>query len=468
MIAMTKFEMVRYLKDYANIRCLMMQQPEEQIGIIFDKYMQSSGRFEDDTREYYDRMRRVYMIYNMMKKFSYLEDFLLRDDNFINNNDLDEIIPENTYSTNMGSVSKKKILQLIRDGFNHNDSNDVDRFKISKNGKYVEIEFLRGPVKMKFSIQQIFDIYNNMTTHRQNNLSLSFDIPEDFDINSDNLYEELNKIKFVHYYFTDKLPDSIIQQFNQIGDTKGLTNEELLQRSEMFHNLSSSISAPVKFDLTDNQKKKIISYIDRYKKMYPQWLDDDINAVMFYFLRKVVPVPLLKDQLIDHQLIMCERFMEDVYETYGQTVKETSSSFEGKNPFKPDDSFDQETFEMLNNMTPARKRDFYKDMLDGEMTALIPVVTYIDSVVTHCCNGETIQIDDIDYNAETIRNSFAHGRWYITTDNSIMMYDALPKNIYDYDLRPIGKIDIENFESWADDYVAQNMNRINVVRGNYK
>ena len=148
--------------------------------------------------------------------------------------------------------------------------------------------------------------------------------------------------------------------------------------------------------------------------------------------------------------------------------KETSSAFEGKNPFKPDDSFDQETFGMLNSMTPARKRDFYKDMLDGEMTALIPIVTYIDSVVTHCCNGETIQIDGIDYNAETIRNSFAHGRWYITTDNSIMMYDALPKNIYDYDLRPIGKIDIENFESWADDYVAQNMNRINVVRGNYK
>lgn len=468
MIAMTKFEMIKYLKDYANIRYIMMLQPEQQIGVIFDEYMKQRGRFEDDTIEYYDRMRRVYIIYNIMKKFSYLEDFLLRDDNFLNNNDLDEIVSENTYSTNMGSISKKKILQLIRDGFNHNDSSDVDRFKISVNGKYVEIEFLKGPIKIKFSTEQILDIYFNMAKHRQNNLNLGFDIPQDFDINSDNLYEELSKIKFVHYYFTDKLANSVVRQFNQMADTKGLTNEELEQRSAEFHNLSASISAPVKFNLTDDQKKMIISYIERYKKMYPRLLADDINAVMYYFLSKVIPIPLLKDSQIDFQLYLCERFMEDVNESYDQTFKEVCSVFEGKNPFNPDDSFDQETFELLNNMKNAKKRDFFKDLLDGTMTALIPIVTYIDSVVTHCCNDEMIRIGGIDYKAEKIRNSFAHGRWYITADYSIMMYDARPKNIYDYDLKPIGKIKIKNFELWADSYIVQNMNRLDVVKGKYK
>lgn len=155
MIAMTKFEMVRYLKDYADLQYLMMQHPDQQIGILFDRLMQSKGRFEDDTREYYDRMRRVYMNYNFMKKFSYSEDFLLNRDNYINGNDLDEIIPENTYSTNMGSISKKKLLQLIRNTFNHNDSEDVDRFKMSVNGRKIEIELLSGPVRIKFDTTKL-------------------------------------------------------------------------------------------------------------------------------------------------------------------------------------------------------------------------------------------------------------------------------------------------------------------------
>ena len=210
MIAMTKFEMVRYLKDYADLQYLMMQHPDQQIGILFDRLMQSKGRFEDDTREYYDRMRRVYMNYNLMKKFSYSEDFLLNRDNYINDNDLDEIIPENTYSTNMDSISKKKLLQLIRNTFNHNDSEDVDRFKMSVNGRKIEIELLSGPVRIKFDTTKLWDVYNNMIKHRRNNFNISFDIPDDFDINSENLFDELDKIKFVHYYFNGALPNSTI------------------------------------------------------------------------------------------------------------------------------------------------------------------------------------------------------------------------------------------------------------------
>lgn len=54
MITMTKFEMVRYLKDYADLLYLMMQNPDKQICALFDRLMISKGRFEDDTRQYYD------------------------------------------------------------------------------------------------------------------------------------------------------------------------------------------------------------------------------------------------------------------------------------------------------------------------------------------------------------------------------------------------------------------------------
>lgn len=468
MIAMTKFEMVRYLKDYADLQYLMMQHPDQQIGILFDRLMQSKGRFEDDTREYYDRMRRVYMNYNFMKKFSYSEDFLLNRDNYINDNDLDEIIPENTYSTNMGSISKKKLLQLIRNTFNHNDSEDVDRFKMSVNGRKIEIELLSGPVRIKFDTTKLWDVYNNMIKHRRNNLNISFDIPDDFDINSENLFDELDKIKFVHYYFNGALPNSTIAQFNKLNDTRGLSSEEIGQRSEMFENLSSSISAPVKFDLTVEQKKKLESYIQRYRKQNPEFLEQDINNVMFYFLIKVIPVPLLKDWILDNQILFCERFMEDVNETQNSILKNVHGILRGNNPFNHDDSFNQETFELINKRKPVDNLRFFKDLLDGEMTAGIPIITYIDSVITHCCKEETINISGIDYSVEKIRNSFAHGRWYITIDNSIMMYDADPRNVQDYNLEFVGKIDVGAFEEWADTFVEQNKKKIDVVRGSYR
>ena len=468
MIAMAKFEMVRYLKDYADLQYLMMQHQDQQIGILFDRLMQSKGRFEDDTREYYDRMRRVYMNYNLMKNFSYSEDFLLNRDNYINDNDLDEIIPENTYSTNMGSISKKKLLQLIRNTFNHNNSEDVDRFKMSVNGRKIEIELLSGPVRIKFDITKLLDVYNNMIKHRRNSLNISFDIPDDFDINSENLFKELDKIKFAHYYFNSALPNSTIAQFNQLNDTRGLSNEEIGQRSEMFENLSSSISAPVKFDLTVEQKKKLESYIQHYRKQNPEFLEQDINNVMFYFLIKVIPVPLLKNWIIDNQILFCERFMEDVNETQNSILKNVHGILRGNNPFNPNDSFDQETFELINKRKLVDNLGFFKDLLDGEMTAGIPIITYIDSVITHCCKEETINIGGIDYSVEKIRNSFAHGRWYITTDNSIMMYDADPRNVQDYNLEFVGKIDVGAFEEWADTFVEQNKKKIDAVRGSYR
>ncbi len=468
MIAMTKFEMVRYLKDYADLQYLMMQHPNQQIGILFDRLMQSKGRFEDDTIEYYDIMRRVYMNYNFMKEFSYLEDFLLNRDNYVNDNDLDEIIPENTYSTNMGSISKKRLLQLIRNTFNHNDSDDVDRFKMSVNGRKIEIELLSGPVKIKFDITKLYDAYNNMIEHRRNNLNVSFDIPDDFDINSENLFEELDKIKFVHYYFNKPLDNSTLVQFDQLNDTRGLSNEEIGQRSEMFTTLSSSISAPVKFDLVKEQKKKIESYIQRYKKQNPEFLEQDINNVMFYFLKKVIPVPLFKNGILDNQIMYCERFMQDVNETQNNILREVHTVLEGNNPFNPNDSFDQETFKLLNLRKPVDNLEFFKDLLDGEMTAGIPIITYIDSVITHCCKEKTINIDGINYSVEKIRNSFAHGRWYISVDNSIMMYDADPRNIQDYNLEFVGKINVGSFEEWADTFVEQNKEKIDVVRGSYR
>ena len=470
MIAMSKYEMIQYLSDYLNLQILFMRNPNEKIGKLFKMYMERKN-IDNCNREYYDRMRRVYMIYMAMKKYSIAEDFLLNRDNYLNNNELEDIIPRNTYSTDLNGLINKKILQLIRDGFNHNnDIDNIDRFKISSNGKNIEIEFLNikrsdgsfRPIKMKFSSIQLIEIYNDMISKRQNSLNISFIIPNDLDINSDDLYSKLGEIKFVHYYFKNKLPSNIIEKFNYFNKTKGLSKEELLQLSTEFNNLSSSIDIVCEYDLTTEQKNKLIDYINKYKKLNKDRLSNEDYSLLYYFLLKIIPVPILKDKSLDNQMFFCERFMEDINKSYNQILNEAQQMLKGNNPFSMDDSFDQETFKLFNKRKNFDNMSLIMDMLDVEMIVGFPAITYIDSVITHCCkNDEIIDLGNNQYEVEKVRNSLVHGRWFISTDNSIVLFDADPRNIKDYDLEYVGKIHINTLKIWADKYLKNNINVIN-------
>ena len=49
---------------------------------------------------------------------------------------------------------------------------------------------------------------------------------------------------------------------------------------------------------------KIKEQICRYKINYPEFLENDVNSIMFYFLDKVIPVPMLKEKIISNQILI--------------------------------------------------------------------------------------------------------------------------------------------------------------------
>ena len=134
-ISMPKETMIKYLRDYASLLYMVMKNPEKRIGSLFDLNMYKECRLQDDTREYYDTMRRVYSDYIFFKKFSIIEDFLLNRDDYLNNNELSGIETDCQIIEAPSNLTNKKIIQLIRNAFNHNNSEDMDRFKISVNGR---------------------------------------------------------------------------------------------------------------------------------------------------------------------------------------------------------------------------------------------------------------------------------------------------------------------------------------------
>lgn len=62
-ISMPKETMIKYLRDYASLLYMVMKNPEKRIGSLFDLNMFKENRLQDDTRKYYDTMRRVYSDY---------------------------------------------------------------------------------------------------------------------------------------------------------------------------------------------------------------------------------------------------------------------------------------------------------------------------------------------------------------------------------------------------------------------
>lgn len=466
MVSMSKEKMLQYLKDYANIQNILMSNPSISIGRVFENYMIRSGRFEDNSKEYYDRMRRVYIAYNIFKNFSIVEDFLLNREDFLSNNDLEGMEEGCNIINAPSGLTNKKIIQIIRNAFNHNDSPDFDKFKISENGKNFEIELrdIRTKkeiekgitaqlVKIKFDFEYLLKVFRMVISKRQNQLFLSFDIPDDFNIFSSDLDTELDKIKFIHYYFTRKMPRETIERFNAFINTSGLTNEELLSRSDEMHAFAKTISEPVVYSLDKFQKRKLKDLIVRYKTNYRDLLDDDVNAIMYYFLAKVIPIAAMKQKDIEQQVILCGSYFENPSLSIREVINHIAIVLNGDAEPSSYNDMDSELHDLLSIRGYSYSRDFFKNMLDGEFIQVFPVITYIDAVIMHYCHDDKIQIAGRVYDKEKIRNSFAHGRWYVTQDQKIIMFDADPRNINDYNLEFIGRIDIGLFEKWADDYL---------------
>jgi hypothetical protein len=128
---LSQIEIAKYLYDYAKLTELMVLNPDKKIKDLFIKNLQKENRIEDANNYYFNTIKIAY-IFTMLKSFSIGEDYTLKvKNNFINNTLLNLSFLKNKIDGDLSSVSDKKILQLIRDGFNHTyEGNEL--YKISK------------------------------------------------------------------------------------------------------------------------------------------------------------------------------------------------------------------------------------------------------------------------------------------------------------------------------------------------
>lgn len=467
MISMNKETMINYLKDYALIQYYSMKNCDKSFNFLFYKYMNNNGRRDEITNDYYLIMQRVYITYILLRRFSFIEDYLLNKDNFLSENDLLGLKEGCTF-LNDDNIINKKLVQLIRDAFNHNDAENFERFKLSFNGKYIQIEFkdIRTPkeknngvpikpLKLKLDTKQLIKILNTIASKKQNLLFTSFEIPENFDIFSDNLDIELDNIVFVHYYFNNKMNRETIEQFCEYSNIKECSKEELLEKSKKLHELAISNGNIAKYHLTSEQKNKLKSIINTYKQYNSKLIEYDPKAFLFYSLYKVIPIPGFKNLIINNQIMLSAEFFSNPDLSINKITDIIANIVNDIETHKSYNENDKSVYNNIKNMDKSFQIKLFLDMLNPDFIQIFPLIIYIDAVVTHYCNDDEICIDDVTYSKNEIRNCLVHGRWFISANDEIVMFDAEPKNIKDYDLKYIGKIKVESFVKWANKYMEK-------------
>ena len=449
--SMNKLEMINYLRDFAIIQ---ENYPLNDIGFVdlIYNYINQNYSDIDDINLYASTICRVYNTYIDMKLYSIVEDYFLNRDDYINNNNLKDFIHNCNFIEKPSNITNKRILELVRNAFNHNINNS---FNITKNGKYIKIDIKDArypkqikeggtpePLKMKFNIDYLYDLWNLFDEYGQNVLYLGFDIPKDFDINSNNLYNELDKVKIVRHYFNNKMDLNDVKQFRTLSKTDHLTNKEKLENSNKLNELADSLTKEVKYDLTIDQKDKMVDMYKKYKKYNPDLIDQPSENIMYFILSNVIPIPGYKVRLIQQQLNMLDLMFNNY--TFKDIVQNMNKSL-----------YEKCNIEKIDNLGLSQRLNLMRQIVTRDFSKNFAYIIYIDSVITQLCTDEEITIDNKTYNKERIRNSFVHSRWYIGIDNKIHLFDANPINKYDYDLHEVGKIKIDSFIKWADNYLQK-------------
>ncbi len=464
MVSMSKEEMIRYLHDYAQIVYMHSNRSNFSIGKCFNLYMTSNGRKEDNTQEYYDTMRKVYSIYCIMKIFSFSEDFVLNRDNYLVEDDLDNLKEDLSKIEATNNISNKQIIRLIRNAFNHNNDPKFDRFKISKNAKNIEISFkdLRTqkeiaaskeekPFSIKFNLDYLNKVLDNIVNKSRTTPYYTIDLTE-FNVFSKNLYKELDKIKITNYLFPKKLTKDQKIIIDKLNSKYNSSEEESKKTDKELNDYITSIADPYEYKMTKIEKEKICSLKKLYMKVMPELLEMHTTTMTAYYLNQSLPIPDFKKDIFYDQLLLAGGFYG--YPELSKTdIINLLNDLYSEERTLPNNEIESMILRYIFTESKRNQIFFTQNLISRDFLEVVPSIIYLDSVITHYCTDETITIDNNTYETEKIRNSLVHGRWLISKNTELVMYDADPRNIKSNELEYVGSIKIHKFIEWSENYV---------------
>lgn len=411
MVSIPQTQIALYLHDYAKLTSLMLNYPDSQPFTLFQNYLLRSNRLEDATEEYYQRMLNTAYIFTKMKIFSIAEDYTLKQgNNFISEENLDLSFLDSKITGNKKALSKKQLLQKLRDGFHHTKEGN-ELYKISPTCKQIEFLFKKPtPIKVKLSLEDISTLTSVIGTAAQTFQFFSYNQP----VENPTLKEYLENLKLSRHYFTKKVDPTTI---NTIFKLQEENNHE--EATNIVNSIKNHTEKEI--PLSQTQVNNILNNIENLvnsNAISIEVLKENITAVMSILIGKELPIPALKldyylfDSFIIAQLLPAKKI------TYNQMIyliTEGLKQTEANEINKYKDLFDNYRQLIFKSYFPnANEKSIYPTLLFSE---------YIISNFPP--EDELIKIGNRTVKYAKLRNSLVHGRWNIEKDK-IAFYDANP------------------------------------------
>ena len=428
MISISQTSVALYLRDYCVLTTLMLTHTDEQPFELFKKHLISEHRLEDATEEYYQRMLNIAYMFTKMKLFSIAEDYTLKNkNNFINNDDLDLSFLDSKITGDRSAISNKKLLQMLRDGFNHSSS-DNQLYKISPNCKYIEFSFKRPtPITIKLERTDIANLTFAIGSAARTFQFFSFNQPTVRTIK-----DYISNLKITRHYFPKKIS---LEKMNAV----------LQLQDENEHNKAIDIVKSIEhatereITLTEEQVNRILLNIDdliNQELITPEEFREYLKDFVVILLNKELPIPILKynHYILDSYFIGL--MLPHKVFTYSQMWMIFTKGLE------VDDDDNSLAYEYRKNIDKYQElvfKTYYSDESEKMAYASLLFIEYILSNFKP--DDKLIRIGNRTVEYQKLRNSIVHGRWHLERDK-VVFYDALPNIENELDYNWQAKLDL--------------------------
>lgn len=400
---LSKDEIADYLITYALFYDEMCSNPIRMMKSSF-KSIQLKKPNSNNTKEYYDTMLKIRILYNTIKEYSmeydensrYLTESILRskinlDDIFINPDDAKHF-------------SYKNILKFIRNALNH--SIEKELYFIDSDGN-IEIHLKNvnpRPFHVRLDSKKLNELGFLISDYSEHSTVYMINGLEKIDIDKDNIIEQLDDFKLVRYYYKSKNSNSLKETLKKIHDEDGqAAMDQFIENS-----INNGTLLKREYCLDEKQKEFLAFYLtipdigentgQMNREFYKDIVIDDC-------IKYMIPFGPLKTKIYNNNVMI---------DAYG--LSNWNNSFQSLIDYSYDD--------YINNLNSFGSR---LDVCSIDRI-VCNYITYVSFIFDNINTIDDINIDGNIYDLERIRNSFVHGRWgvfsnHVNGDYYACLYD---------------------------------------------
>ena len=405
MISLEKKEIFNTIVRVAKLIELVLIKPNDKISnAIVETYL------EYDI-EQYNKDYRIFTDLISLRLLSYCEDSYL---DLTNNDEINFDQIKNKIFINpedSKKFSNKQIIKFIRNAVSHSDK-EKELFKISPNGKYIEIELKKTkpvPFHVKINNKDLLEIVNIILPAAKGNyLTL---INKNKKVVSRFYLKNINKEKM-------PIPENITCGTDEFFNCV----KSFFEEKNIDYEIKEYPLLKEQIELIDNQEKvfsKVLEENPEYRNTFYLTLFDStipLSNEKIYRLYSYLQLYLLLNEFTNYT------FQQFKYEIAIGYKNAFSKMTKDKTEQEPMTGLSEYIYDFQNTCGKTLEHYFQGQKYLSTLTNLTSneLLTYYFS----CLCEEDIEINGIIYPKDNIRDAFVHGRYFNCLNGDIMCFDT--------------------------------------------